>query len=133
MLLNKKKKEFNSIILRIKKGILFCEYKEGKINIEKAKEIVKNRASYTDGIAYPAIISLSNKVEVDKEARAYFKTEESGSGLSAVAMISTSSYSLIIMNFMLRLYTPSKMPIKMFTDEDKAVKWLMPYVEKPNE
>lgn len=128
MSINKEETEFSSIYFSIKNGILYSTYKEGTIDITKAKEIVKDRQDYTEGKSYPTLVITTNKLEIDKEARAYFKTKESGSGLKAVAMISTNSYSLIIMNFMLRLYTPAKMPIKLFTDEDKAIKWLTPYI-----
>lgn len=128
MILNKEENEFESIILSIKNGVLFCTYKEVKTDLNMAKQIIIDRDTFTQKKAYPAVIKSMNKIEVNKEARAYFKTEESGNGLKAVAMISTNSYSLIIMNFMLRLYTPAKMPIKLFTDEDKAIKWLTPYI-----
>lgn len=129
MIHNKEKQEFDNIILSIKNGILYCEYKDDKINLQKAKRIIDDRYIYTGGGNYPTVIKSMNKIEIDKEARAYFKTEESGKGLSAIAMISTNSYSLILMNFMLRLYTPAKMPIKMFTDEHKAIEWASEYIK----
>lgn len=128
MIKNKEEIEFDNVLFSIKNKILYCTYKEDKVDIRKAKKIISDRYSYTEGKDYPAIVKSINKIEVDKEARAYFKTKESGKGLKAVALISTNSYSLIIMNFMLRLYTPAKMPIKMFTDEKKAIEWLQPYL-----
>lgn len=130
---NKEEKEFDSVIFSIKYGVLFCIYKEGKINLINAKKIVNDRALFTQKESYPTIVKSINKIEVDKEARAYFKTKESAKGLNAVAMITTNSYSLIIMNFMLRLYTPAKMPIKMFTDEKKALEWLQQYIHQEHE
>ena len=127
MVSNKKKQEFDSVFFSIENGILYCVYKEDKVNLKKAKKIISDRYSYTEGLSYPTIVKSINKIDVDKEARAFFKTDESGKGLSAVAMISTNPYSLIIMNFMLRLYTPAKMPIKMFTDESKAIEWASEY------
>lgn len=124
--MDKKKTEFDNIILLIKNGIMFCEYKEDIINISKAKNIIKDRLSYADGKTYPAVIKSINKIEIDKSARTFFKSEESSKGLKAIAMMSTNSYSLIMMNFMIRLYRPS-IPIKMFTDEQKAINWVSEY------
>jgi hypothetical protein len=129
MIKNKPEEEFKNIKLAIKEGILYCNYKEDKINLEKAKQIIIDRNNYMENCTFPAIIKSINKIEVDKQARAYFKTKESGKGLKAVAMISTNYYSRIIMNFMLKLYTPANMPIKMFIDEKKAIEWLQQYMK----
>lgn len=126
MILNKEVREFNNVILSIKDGVLYCEYKEDTVNLKKAKQIIEDRLSYTNGINYPSIVRSMNKIEIQKDARSFFKSEESSKGLSAVALISTNSYSLIMMNFMLRLYRPS-IPLKMFTDEQKAIEWIAEY------
>lgn len=124
MILNKEETEFENVILSIKNGILFCEYKEDKINLKKAKQIIDDRITFTKNTAYPSIVWSMSKIEIEKDARAFFKSKESGKGLTAVALISTNSYSLIMMNFMLRLYTPNNMPIKMVPNEQKALEWL---------
>lgn len=124
---NKEEAEFNNIILKLKNGILFCEYKEDIIDLHKAKKIITDRLIYTNGISYPALIQSINKIEIDKSARSFFKSEESSKGLTAVAMMSTNSYSLIMMNFMIRLYRPS-IPIKMFNNKEKAIEWLSTFI-----
>lgn len=128
MIQNKEEKEFDSIILSIKNGVLYCDYKEGKINFKKAEKILEDRIIFTEGMNFPAVITSMTKIELEKDARSFFKSRESGKGLKAVALISTNSYSLIMMNFMLRLYNPNDMPIKMVSAEKEALEWLQPYL-----
>lgn len=129
---NKEEEEFNNVILKLKGGILFCEYKEDIIDLSKAKKIIVDRHSYTNGVSFPALIKSMNKIEIDKSARSFFKSEESSQGLTAIALMSTNSYSLIMMNFMIRLYRPS-IPIKMFTNQEKAIEWLSNFTSLQNE
>lgn len=119
----KDKETLEYLIVDINDGILTAEYKEGKIQLEDAIKVVAERLKYSEGYTYPIVATSIQKVEIDKRARNYFQSEEGSKGLSAIALLYKKSYTLVLLNFMLRLHKP-KVPVQLFSDEKKALSWL---------
>ncbi|MBL4905287.1 MAG: hypothetical protein JKZ00_04605 [Flavobacteriaceae bacterium] len=69
------------------------------------------------------LIDISGVVEIVKEARDYFANERTASIQRATALLVGSPVSRIIGNFFMGLNQPIT-PTRMFTDPQKAIKWL---------
>ena len=105
-------------------GILYVTYMAGtKVDAQSAREIVKDRLEFTNGISYPQLINDQGLVSIDKAARDYFSSYEGSAGVKAAALLVTSVFSTFLGNFFLKV-APIKIPAKLFTVESKAVDWL---------
>jgi hypothetical protein len=65
---------------------------------------------------------VSNASPVEKEARAY-AAQETPKFIKALAVITNSSMSKMMADLFLLVYKPS-FPIKLFTDQEEATKWI---------
>ena len=109
--------------------ILIGTYAKGiRINLDMAKEIVRVRLSFTGNTKMAAIIRSQGVVSIDKASREYLASAEATRGLLATAIIVQSSFSSFLGNFFL-LVNSTNMPVRIFTSEEKAKKWLRQFVE----
>jgi len=114
--------------LLVKDKILEVTYKEGlHITYEIAEKIVRDRLSFTKGKKMAVIIKSQGVISIDKPAREYFASEKGIRDLSATAIIVNSDYSRLLGNFFV-FVNKTKMPVKIFSDTQKAVKWLQQYI-----
>ena len=110
--------------------ILMIEFKPDlEITLDVAKRIVADRKAISDGKAYPGLGDVRYVKSASKEARAYFELPESQNGVLAGALLVDSVFSTFLVNFFLKV-TKQKMPSKMFTDKQKALKWLAQFKSK---
>lgn len=68
------------------------------------------------------------KEKVTKEVRDYIDSDEASSTCRAAAILVKNSLSRIVGNVFIKV-TKSKYPVKLFTDEAKAVNWLKKVIE----
>jgi len=87
-------------------------------NVELVKQITGNKP-------VPVLIYLSASPVPDKAARK-FSTEQLPVIYSAMAMVSKPGLSKFIMNILFSLKAPP-IPMKSFTDDKEAKKWLKRY------
>ena len=107
-------------------GILYSYSKNPKRTI---KNITKNIAlvkSITDGKIIPLLIYLSNSPVPDQATRK-FSAEQLPNVYSAMAMVSKPGLSKFIMNILFSLKPPA-IPMKSFSDDQEAKKWLMQFI-----
>jgi len=69
------------------------------------------------------VIDITGIVEITKESRDYFANERTASIQRATALLISSPVNRIIGNFFMGLNKPLT-PTKLFTDHQKAIKWL---------
>jgi hypothetical protein len=113
----------------IKDGILYATYKQGiTVNLDGAKEVVKNRLLFTENIPYPVIVMDKGVKSISKEARDYL-AKDGAVGLIAGALVLKSVYSTFLGNFFIKLTKPP-FPSKMFTDINAALEWLEQFKSK---
>jgi hypothetical protein len=60
-----------------------------------------------------------------REARQYFAGPEAAKATRAVALLIGSPISRVLGNFFLRVGTPLLTPTGLFTDDSKAIRWLL--------
>ncbi|MCS3795207.1 STAS/SEC14 domain-containing protein [Niastella sp. OAS944] len=107
-------------------GILVSISKSPQRTVENIKSNVKLVKEITNNKPVPLLIYLSNSPVPDKETRKY-STEQLPVIYSAMAMVSKPGLAKFIMNILFALKKPP-IPIKSFTDDKEAKKWLMAYL-----
>lgn len=86
-----------------------------KANVALVKEITNNKK-------VPVLIYLKNSPVPDKETRK-FSTEQLSQIYMAMAMVSKPGLAQLIMKMLFKFQNPP-IPIKSFTDKEKAMEWL---------
>ncbi|MGM9477837.1 STAS/SEC14 domain-containing protein [Pedobacter sp. GSP4] len=86
-----------------------------KANVELVKEITNNKK-------VPLLIYLKNSPVPDKATRK-FSTEQLPHIYTAMAMVSKPGLAQLIMKLLFKFQMPP-IPIKSFTDDEKAKEWL---------
>lgn len=107
-------------------------YFDGQILISLSKSIKRTVENISNNVALvqkitnhqpvPLLIYLSNSPVPDKATR-QFSTTQLPIIYTAMAMIGKPGLSQLIMNILFSLKTPP-IPMKSFTDEEKAMEWL---------
>ena len=109
--------------------IVFGEFKENvTIKLSDAKIAVKDRIQASNSAKCPLFLDGRKVKRISKEARDYFSSEEGSELLSAAALIVDSSLTKMLANFFIRInFKKPLIPIKLFSNEQEAIKWLEQY------
>ncbi len=121
------------VAIWIEDGILFSNYKKQLVmDIDVAKQIVKDRIEFTEGKPYFILIDFTNLRSTTKEARDYMNNPESGlKGLLGGAFLSNNVVATLFVNLYLKVNNPT-IPAKLFTNKAEAINWLKKMkAEKP--
>ena len=119
-------KEYDNISFgKVENDIIFFKYKPSiEIDINTAKDMVKNRLDYTGGQSVYTLIDFTNVKSVTKEARDYMNSPEGGlKGILGGAFLSNSVVATLFVNLYLKVSRPS-IPAKFFTNSSDAINWL---------
>lgn len=108
-------------------GILVSLSKSPQRTVENIKGNVALVKEITDNKRVPLLIYLSNSPVPDKETRK-FATTQLPVIYTAMAMVSKPGLAKFIMNILFAL-KPPPIPMKSFTDDKAAKKWLQQYVQ----
>ena len=107
--------------------LLICTYKKGsRLNLDKAKEIVKTRLEFVD--YKPTVLLVYNQgvVSMDKKAREYLSTGDGVKGVVAAAIVVASPFTSFMANFFVSVNKP-KMPVRVFSNANDSLKWLQKF------
>lgn len=116
---------YTSFWKEIDDDIIFWNYSPNTVmDINVAKELVKNRMEYTEGKDFYTIVDVSNLKSVTKDAREYMSHPDFGlKGILAGAFISNKPVTTMVVNFFLAINKPI-VPAKFFTAKEEALKWI---------
>ena len=107
-------------------GILYSYSKSPKRTVKNISENIALVKKITGDKKVPLLIYLSNSPVPDKETRK-FSTEQLPNVYTAMAMVSKPGLSALIMRILFKFQKPP-IPMKSFTNDQKALKWLKQYV-----
>lgn len=107
-------------------GILYSYSKPIKRTVQLISDNVGLVKSITGNQAVPLLIYLCDSPVPDKATRK-FSTEKLPEIYSAMAMVSKPGLSQLIMNILFKFQKPP-IPMKSFTDDDEAKKWLSQFL-----
>ncbi len=113
--------------LRLEDGVVKYRYHKGMIiDMDMAEKLVEYRLKLVEGKTYPGFVDARETVYVYNGAKKYLASEVGFLGTSAVAILIKSHIQKVIVNTFI-LLKPAKVPVKMFTEEDSALRWLEGY------
>ena len=113
--------------LLIRDDILIGTYRKNlHINLDIAKQIVKERIRYTRGKKMAALIMSQGVNTIDKPAREYLASERGTEGLLATAIVVSSPFDLLMGKFFLKV-NKAPIPSKLFYSTREAEKWLQQF------
>lgn len=106
-------------------GLTRVEYTESSIaDMELAKAHIQTiKEKVYEGEALKALSDLRNVKKLSREIRSYFSSDEVTDMLSASALLIKPGLSMVIGSFLLR-FNRLGYPVKLFSNEAKAIKWL---------
>jgi hypothetical protein len=109
-------------------NILVGKYDEVFVNIDIAKSVLETRNKFTIQQSYPMVVDCSLLKGIDKDARDFFALPGGSDGLTATALVVKSRFNTFFVNFLIKvnLYK-SKLPIKVFNNQEEAIIWLEQY------
>ena len=110
----------------VEDGILVSLSKSPKRTVENIKANVQLVKQITNNKPAPLLIYLANSPVPDKATRQY-STEQLPVIYSAMAMVSKPGLVKFIMNLLFALRKPP-IPMKSFTDDKEAKKWVAQYL-----
>lgn len=105
-------------------GIGHTNYnKDTSLTFDDAVNEVRIMKEMSGDKKIPVLVDINNVKSIPRESRVYYAGENAGKVYMAVALLIGSQTSRILGNFFLGLNKP-KMPVKLFTSEEEALKWL---------
>ena len=114
-------------------GILQIRFFKGaKITLEKIEEYYRLSNELLGGKKALVLVDASEEYEVTEEAKAYGQTDEATKNRIAIAYVTSSFTNKIMFNLYLKVYKP-RVPLKMFTNKNAALKWLNSFYVLPGE
>lgn len=109
-----------------KDGIIEVRHFKGvEMNLQDAIEGVEILKEHylSEEIKRPLFTDYTEIKSQSRECRAYFASPENSGNFSAVAILTGSSFGMVIANFYMGLNKPA-IPTRLFTSEEKAIEWI---------
>lgn len=113
----------------IENGIIYQFIKPSVtvIDINIAKQLVVDRTKVSDSkYKRPVLVSISNIKSMTREVKKYYNQEEPYEYLSATAMLVDTYVQRLIVHLLTRI-SPPPIPVNIFNNKEKALKWLEKY------
>lgn len=107
-------------------GIVITIGKLESQDTETARENMVYTKRVTGGKPRPLLVDMTKVRSMSKGAREEYVQQQGDAIITAVALLTRSGVSNMIANIFISLNKP-QVPVKLFTDPDKAKEWLMEY------
>lgn len=121
--------DYENTYFEIRGQILYGKYKNVFISKEIAKTSVEQRKKVSNNKLYPLLIDARQVKGISKEARNHLSSDEGVELLSSAAILTDSQFTNFLANFLLNVnLTKTKIPLKLFNDEQKAIHWLKSFL-----
>lgn len=118
----------NSRIWLSEEGIIHQVLKRNaEQTVADAQEDMKIYSQLCSSKKRPTLIDISQVRSITREARLFYSRELAVKYNTAMVLVTETKLSRVIANFMLGLTKPA-IPIRLFTDKNKGLKWLQRYV-----
>ena len=110
----------------LENGIIHVVNTQTHYTEEMVDQIIQERNEVRNGKEYPLLSYMQNFKSATKKARERLLQEDANEGITAMAVLSSSRLHIVYFNFMTTFYK-MRLPVKMFTDKEKAITWLTKY------
>jgi hypothetical protein len=106
-------------------GIFYLTYIGGPITLDVAKDLVVRRLKMTDSKPVLMLVTVKDLKGMERDARSYLSSDEGIAGVQAGAIVVKSPFTTHMANFFMKIsFNKSKMPAKVFSNEEEAIVWL---------
>lgn len=120
--------ELTYMYWKVENSIMCITYKKDvKIDVETAKQIVKQRLSAFAGKNYPVLLDGRGVKLISKEARDYLAKGDGMKGVTALALLPGNHLTVIMANLFVTFSRPT-VPTKIFITKEAALKWLRQFI-----
>lgn len=117
--------ENEHIRLEYRDGILFGWYKCAYVDLDLAKQIVHWRKEFTNHTPARLLLQQDGLKAINREARLYLNSDEGVDKVHAAAIVARNPFEKHLANFFIQIsLLKSKIPVKLFSDENSALEWL---------
>lgn len=116
----------NSFLIKIHDGILFIEMLNEFMEFADIDAGIKKRLEMANGRTFPIVSDLSAVKTATPEAKKRMAAKDGEIGVSAVAVIIRSKIHRIMYE-LFQLSFKKPIPLKVFTNKEKAIKWIQKY------
>jgi hypothetical protein len=119
--------ETNTAVIRLSDdGLVLVRIRDGAYqSLEDAKANLAMALSQTAGRRRPLLIDIRTAQPLDAEARHHYSGQALVDSFSALALlVESSAFGRMMGNVYLRVARPG-IPTQLFTDESRAVEWLI--------
>lgn len=108
-------------------GIVYEIFKKDTIlSLEVSKRVVSDRLKVSNNIPSPIYIDLCNVITTDTRARKYMASKEAVEYITAGGFLIDNEIMKLAGNIFIKIDKPL-VPVKLFTDKDKALAWLQQF------
>lgn len=107
-------------------GIIITINDSAEHTLKDAVENMKITKAIGKGIPRPMLVDVTRVRSMDREARAQYVKPESLQIVTAVALVTNSTIGTMVGNLFINL-NKHVVPIKLFSDPDKAKEWLLQF------
>lgn len=108
-------------------GIIHIHYSDHSFNLKETKELFSTIRKNSPWDVSPFYITGDAFTSLDNESKKFNGSPEVIKHCSAIAIFSKSLGQKILANFYIKTIKPNT-PTQFFTDEEKAIKWLMEFL-----
>ena len=108
-------------------GIIHIHYSAHSFNLKETKELFSTIRKNSPWDVSPFYITGDAFTSLDNESKKFNGSPEVIKHCSAIAIFSKSLGQKILANFYIKTIKPNT-PTQFFTDEEKAIKWLMEFL-----
>lgn len=111
----------------IEDGILYVKHNNDVVvTKEAAVTMVRERLRICENTSYPMFFDSRGMKYATKEAREYTKQSDGVKYIKAAAFIVNNTALKIFINYYYKV-NPLPVPVKLFTDGQKAIQWLQQF------
>ena len=116
----------------IENGILYLIYQqEAVVDKEAAIYLIKERHKMTNKVSYPMFVDLRGMKYITRDAREELKKGDGIKYVTAGAFLINNTIIRILSDYFIKFDKPP-IPIKLFTDQEKALQWLQQFKNREN-
>ena len=109
--------------MSFERGVLIGVYPDNAIvDIETAKQNLKDRIAFTKGLDYPALC-ISKNIKMTPEAQNLCASELGCTGVTKLAFLAENYKCYLLIKLHILWHQP-KRPFDVFTSKEKAMEWL---------
>lgn len=112
--------------IKLEGGIVYVIFKKEFLDFDFVNDIINKRLEITQNEIYPMFSDFRVVKSGSREARQRMAGKDAGIGVNAVAIYVNSQVHKVIYNFFNSIYK-APAPARLFTDKNKALKWLENY------